>query len=242
MWIRLAVMEGCRNQNLCLTHCLSHCLLHHHRHCQPRTLSRRRLAATNGLRAHKFPPQHSRPAVVVVVEPCAQQRAHAQAHMRARSPTTHHHLLAAGEAGFTWGQPLVKCPNPHARGRGVVHNSAHARTHKRFDATSALLSFCAGRECCGGNADVEVGIPTFGRLEFVRESGRTPDNEIIVIDYGSEDTDGYASLPLLLSGSDSETEHEAGTGDGSTDDETDNESNDGLLQAKSARARVCVCV
>ena len=114
-----------RNQNLCLTHCLSHCLLHHHRHCQPRTLSRRRLAATNGLRAHKFPPQHSRPAVVVVVEPCAQQRAHAQAHMRARSPTTHHHLLAAGEAGFTWGQPLVKCPNPHARGRGVVHNRGH---------------------------------------------------------------------------------------------------------------------
>ena len=46
---------------------------------------------------------------------------------------------------------MVKCPNPHARGRGVVHNSAHARTHKRFDATSTLLSFCAGRECCGGN-------------------------------------------------------------------------------------------
>jgi hypothetical protein len=56
-----------------------------------------------GLRAHKFPPQHSRPAVVVVVEPCAQQRAHAQAHMRA------------------------KCPNPHARGRGVVHNRGHRR-------------------------------------------------------------------------------------------------------------------
>ena len=123
LWIRLAVMEGCRNQNLCLTHCLSHCLLHHHRHCQPRALSRRRLAATNGLRAHKFPPQHSRPAVVVVVEPCAQQRAHAQAHMRARSPTTHHHLLAAGEAGFTWGQPLVKCPNPHARVATVARAS-----------------------------------------------------------------------------------------------------------------------
>ena len=71
---------------------------------------------------------------------------------------------------------------------------------------------------------------------------------VLHVYYGSEDTDGYASLPLLLSGSDSETEHEAGTGDdtereagtddGSTDDETDNESDDGLLSAKYARARV----
>ena len=74
---------------------------------------------------------------------------------------------------------------------------------------------------------------------------------VLHVYYGSEDTDGYASLPLLLSGSDSETEHEAGTDDdtereagtddGSTDDETDNESATDYCKP-STRARACVCV
>ena len=66
---------------------------------------------------------------------------------------------------------------------------------------------------CGGNADVEVGIPTIGNL-FAHL-----DDEILVIGDDSEDTDpDDASLPLLLT--DSETEHEAGTDDGATDNES----------------------
>ena len=100
------------------------------------------------------------------------------------------------------------------------------------DSTSAtrtdgdcLLGICCllwGSHACGGNADVVVGIPA------IKNSFAHLDDEILVIGDDSEDTDSDdASLPLLLTNS--ETEHEAGTDDGATDNETDNESGDEQL-------------
>ena len=114
--------------------------------------------------------------VVVVVEPYAQQRAHAQAHMRARSPTTHHHLLAAGEAGFAWGQPLVKCPNPHARGRcrAQQRSPKPARRPRRLTGTRRS-NMCACVYARPGCSQQHTGSPRGGeRLIDCEKRTREP--------------------------------------------------------------------